>query len=141
MDPERDAIISAMDRLLAGKATRSSGSLTVVSLAAEAQVKRHVLTHRHLDLKQLFYDRVRSQAGMLPTEIALREEIATLKKRLADSRNETNATREKLEQYARVIRLITVELKALRSEKLAGVSVLDERRTARHTQPDRDHPS
>ncbi len=47
---ERKSIRAAIDRLLVGTPLRSDGALTVVSLAAEADVKRHVLTHRHTDL-------------------------------------------------------------------------------------------
>ncbi|WP_221359828.1 hypothetical protein, partial [Streptomyces beigongshangae] len=51
---ERDAIQAAMQRLLAGTPTHSTGALTVVQLAAEAGVKRWVLTHKHPDLRQEF---------------------------------------------------------------------------------------
>lgn len=49
---ERDAIKAAAARLLVGTPVRSTGALTVVALAEEADVKRHVLTHRHTDLKE-----------------------------------------------------------------------------------------
>jgi hypothetical protein len=48
---DRDAIRAAIDRLLAGTPLRSNGSLTIVALAGEANVKRHLLTHRHTDLR------------------------------------------------------------------------------------------
>ena len=35
--------------------------VTIVALAAEAGIKRHILTHRHTDLKEEFYARVRAQ--------------------------------------------------------------------------------
>jgi hypothetical protein len=41
--------------VLGGIPLRSDGKLTVNSLAAEAGVKRHVLTHKHTDLKDRFY--------------------------------------------------------------------------------------
>ena len=44
-----------IDRLLAGTPLRSNGSLTIVALADEAGVKRHLLTHRHTDLKDELY--------------------------------------------------------------------------------------
>lgn len=49
---ERDAIQAATRRLLAGTPTHSTGALTVLQLAAEAGVKRWVLTHKHPDLRQ-----------------------------------------------------------------------------------------
>ncbi len=63
---ERDLIRAAADRLLAGTPLRSDGALTVVSLATEADVKRHVLTHRHTDLKDEFYARVRAKGRSPP---------------------------------------------------------------------------
>ena len=65
---ERDQIHAAMDRLLAGTPLRSDGALTVVSLAVEANVKRHVLTHRHTDLKDEFYARVRARGHVPASE-------------------------------------------------------------------------
>jgi len=41
---ERDAIKAAMDRLLNGAPAASTGALSVLQLAAEAGVKRWVLT-------------------------------------------------------------------------------------------------
>jgi len=46
---QRQQIRDAMDRLLSGKPVRSDGALTVVALAEEADLKRHLLTHRHPD--------------------------------------------------------------------------------------------
>ena len=43
-DKERRVIRDAMDRLLAGTPIRSDGKLTIKSLAAEAGVKRWLLT-------------------------------------------------------------------------------------------------
>jgi hypothetical protein len=54
---ERAEIEAAMDRVLDGTSLRSDGKLTVVSLAVEAGVKRHVLTHKHTDLKDRCYAR------------------------------------------------------------------------------------
>jgi hypothetical protein len=51
---ERAEIEAATDRLLDGIPLRSDGNLTIVSLAAETGVKRHVLTHEHTDLKDRF---------------------------------------------------------------------------------------
>lgn len=69
---ERDQIRAAMTRLLEGTPARSDGALTGVALAAEAEVKRHVLTHRHTDLKDEFYARVRTQGHVPDSEVKLR---------------------------------------------------------------------
>ncbi len=57
---ERTRIPEAMNRLLTGQPTTSNGSLTVVALAAEASVHRMALMERHADLKNEFYERVRT---------------------------------------------------------------------------------
>jgi hypothetical protein len=59
-DPTREAVLAAMDRLLAGTPLRSSGRLSVSQLAIEAGIKRWHLTHQHLDLKELFAARVKA---------------------------------------------------------------------------------
>ncbi|MET8282968.1 hypothetical protein [Micromonospora sp. NPDC005174] len=69
-----------MNRLLAGQATVSNGSLTVVALAFEAGVSRMALVKRHCDLRAEFYARVRAEAHQIPeAEQRLRETAATLK--------------------------------------------------------------
>ena len=131
IEDERAAIAAAMERLLAGTPLYSSGNLTIVSLAEEARLKRHTLTHRHLDLKAQFYGRVKAQFGMLPIEISLRKEIATLTGTLKNARDEAAELRENIARYARVIRLLSVENDALINKKASNVSSIDERRAAR----------
>lgn len=78
---ERARIREAMDRLLTGHATVSNGSLTVVALAAEASVHRMALLKRHVDLKNEFFERVRTEAEQMPEpERKLRETVTKLKK-------------------------------------------------------------
>ncbi|WP_369192139.1 hypothetical protein [Streptomyces sp. R08] len=74
-DHARKNIRAAMDRLLAGTPLRSDGTLTVLTPAAEADVKRHVLTHRHTDLKDEFYTKVRTQGRVPDSERKLRAEL------------------------------------------------------------------
>ena len=74
---ERREIEAAMDRLLNGTPLRSDGKLTIMSLAAEAGVKRHVLTHKHTDLKDLFNARVRAQDSVPARETVLHEQNAS----------------------------------------------------------------
>jgi hypothetical protein len=63
---ERDEIETAMDRLLNGTPLRSDGKLTIVSLAAEAGVKRHALTHAHRPQRSL--QRPRQGAALGPRQ-------------------------------------------------------------------------
>ncbi|WP_420711101.1 hypothetical protein [Streptomyces sp. NRRL S-337] len=71
----------AIDRLFSGTDTRSNGSLTIVALAAEADVHRMALLKRHSDLKNEFYERVQNQTHQTPgVEKRLRETVVKLKK-------------------------------------------------------------
>lgn len=92
---ERARIRAAMDRLLAGAATASNGSLTVVALAAEAGVHRMALLRRHVDLKNYFYERVRTETRQVPeSEKRLRERVATLNETVARQRAEIEDLRQ-----------------------------------------------
>ena len=116
-DDVRRTIRDAMDRLLAGNPIRSDGKLTVKSLAAEAGVKRWVLTHQHTDLQQEFHDR-RDRQGEKPTikkdlidKIEeLKEQVSRYKVRVADLAEENN-------RLARVIQVLSIE-KLQMQEKL-----------------------
>ena len=66
-DAERAAITAAMQRLLDGTPKRSTGALSVVQLAVEADVKRWVLTHKHTDLADEFRSCVEA-SGPIPAE-------------------------------------------------------------------------
>ncbi|ARF57647.1 hypothetical protein [Streptomyces gilvosporeus] len=92
---ERTRIREAMDRLLAGQATASNGSLTVVALAAEAGVHRMALQKRHADLKNEFYERVRNETQQVPEpEKQLRATVAKLKKTISNQKAEIDELRE-----------------------------------------------
>ncbi|MFF9765124.1 hypothetical protein ACF1GT_00545 [Streptomyces sp. NPDC014636] len=91
---ERTFIREAMDRLLAGQATASNGSLTVAALAAEAGVHRMALYKRHADLKNEFDERIRTETKQVPeTEKQLRAAIAKLKKTIANQNTELKELR------------------------------------------------
>jgi hypothetical protein len=62
---ERDRILAATHRILNGTPEHSNGALTIVALAAEAQLPRNALTQRHPDLKNDFYGKVRTR-GQVP---------------------------------------------------------------------------
>jgi len=63
-DDDRRAITAAMQRLFGGTPLRSSDKLDIVSLAQEAGAKRNNLTHKHTDLKDLFYAQRRTRDGV-----------------------------------------------------------------------------
>ncbi|MCU7705098.1 hypothetical protein ACGILS_02395 [Streptomyces albidoflavus] len=86
---ERTRIREAMGRLLTGRATVSNGSLTIAALAIEADVHRMALMKRHADLKNEFYERVRTETQQVPeTEKRLRETVAKLRKTIANQKAE-----------------------------------------------------
>ena len=113
---ERAEIEAAMDRLLAGTPLRSDGKLTIVSLAAEADVRRYVLTHKHTDLKDRFYARVRAQDSVPASETALREQIANLRRKLDDMRGERDEYKQAAQTLARALNVLTFENDTLRGQ-------------------------
>jgi hypothetical protein len=113
---ERADIEAAMGRLLDGTPLRSDGKLTIVSLAIEAGVKRHVLTHRHIDLKSRFNARVKAQHAIPASEIALREENSELRRKLDDMRAERDEYKQAADALARALNVLTIESDRLRRE-------------------------
>ena len=113
---ERAEIQAAMGRLLDGTPLRSDGKLTIVSLAAEAGVKRHVLTHKHTDLKDLFYARIKAQQSVPAIEIALREQNAGLRRKLDDMRAERDEYKQAADALARALNVLTAENDKLRRQ-------------------------
>ncbi|MGW4272688.1 hypothetical protein ACWEGQ_10040 [Streptomyces seoulensis] len=111
---ERDAIRAATERLLAGTPTRSTGALTVVQLAAEAGVKRWVLTHKHPDLRHEF-ETARESVNGIPAAFqnlqAKAHDLETTNRRL---RQQNDDLTERNEIYAQVIHALTTELDELR---------------------------
>ena len=106
---ERQVIRDAMDRLLAGKPIRSSGALTVVALAEEANVKRHLLTHRHVDLRGEFYARVRSQGLVPQSEVKLREQIAKLEQSVKKLQGANAELKTEVALFARMNNVLAAE--------------------------------
>lgn len=106
---ERQVIRDAMDRLLTGKPIRSSGALNVVTLAAEAGVKRHFLTHKHTDLRDEFYDRVRNQGHVPQSEVALRQKLSDLEARIVRLRDDNSALAAEVALLRRMNNVLSVE--------------------------------
>ncbi|MFD6394183.1 hypothetical protein [Nocardia sp. NPDC060259] len=111
---ERDAINAAMDRLFAGTPLRSSGNLDIISLAQEAGLRRNKLTHKHTDLKDRFYAECRMRQGVTDREAKLHNEIAQLKGRVNELRNERDSYRTANEVFARALHALTIENDNLR---------------------------
>lgn len=115
-EDDRRAITAAMQRLFAGTPLRSSGRLDIVSLAQEAGIKRNKLTHKHTDLKDLFYAQRENRGGIPDNEVKLREQIATLEKSNQTLRDERDRYRLTSETFARALHVVTVENDNLRRD-------------------------
>ena len=115
--PERAAIQAAADRLLAGTPLRSTGKLTIVQLAAEANVKRWLLTHKHRDLAEQFQARVRA-AGSDPPPIAdLKAQISKLTEDNARLRADNAEHKAVTSYYAHIINELSAELDQVTAER------------------------
>ena len=121
-DKERRQIRDAMDRLLAGDPIRSDGKLTVKSLAAEASVKRWLLTHKHTDLQDEFRDRVRAQGATPAAIAALHEQIAELKEAQTRDRAALRAAVARAETHARETQVLALENEQLRQQASGAVA-------------------
>ncbi|MEV0933970.1 hypothetical protein [Streptomyces phaeochromogenes] len=107
---ERERINAAIDRLMAGAPTRSSGSLTVEALAAEADVHRMALYKRHFDLRELFNERVRNETKQMPaSERRLRKANTTLRQSLKEARASEAEARWITEQTILAAAVLTAE--------------------------------
>jgi chromosome segregation ATPase len=113
---ERERIRAAMDRILTGAPQHSSGALTVVALAHEAQVPRSALTQRHHDLRNEFYTKVKEHSGVSEDEERLRSTIATLRRTIANKNKELERIRQDVPALVRAVNQLTVENAKLREE-------------------------
>ncbi|MFJ9756660.1 hypothetical protein [Streptomyces sp. NPDC101149] len=126
---EIGAITDAMVRLFLGAPLRSDGQLTIKSLAEEAGLKRNKLTHKHTNLKDLFYGLVKSQQeppkGLSDGERAKAAKVAADLQRVREERDSLQAT---VQQLVRVVHVLEAE-----SERLAEANALLEKKLAAHT--------
>ncbi|NEE33809.1 hypothetical protein CH313_28845 [Streptomyces sp. TSRI0384-2] len=113
---ERARISAAMERILAGEPETSNGALTVVALAAEAGVPRNALTQRHVDLKNLFYEKVRALGETPDSERRLRSEVARLKRLRKDDAEEIRRLKSDNEALIGALHLAELESEELRQQ-------------------------
>ncbi|MGV9884852.1 hypothetical protein [Streptomyces sp. NPDC003006] len=113
---ERDRIRAAMQRILAGRPEHSSGALTIVALAIEAQVPRNALTQRHPDLRNEFNTHVKERGAVPDTEARLRAKIVQLKETLANKNEELARLREDVPALVRALNQLTAENETLRQQ-------------------------
>ncbi|MFB4262554.1 hypothetical protein [Nonomuraea sp. GTA35] len=113
---ERDRIRAAMDRILAGTPENSTGALTIVALAQEAEVPRNALTQRHSDLRNEFYEGVKARGAAPDVEVRLRETIKKLKKTIANKNKELAQIKEDVPALVRAVHQLTLENRELRKQ-------------------------
>ncbi|AGM31582.1 hypothetical protein MMAG44476_29256 [Mycolicibacterium mageritense DSM 44476 = CIP 104973] len=102
-DAERAAITAAMQRLLDGTPKRSTGALSVVQLAVEADVKRWVLTHKHTDLADEFRSCVEA-SGPIPAAYSnLEQQAREAQEDNQELRAQNTQLRAQVTAYARII--------------------------------------
>ncbi|MFI7087684.1 hypothetical protein ACIBUR_29320 [Streptomyces anulatus] len=116
---ERARIKAAIERILAEEPKNSNGALTIVALAIEAGVPRNALTQRHVDLKNLFYEKVRALGETPDSERRLRREVARLKRLRKDDAEEIRQLKEDNEALIGALHLAQLENEELR-QQLAG---------------------
>ena len=105
---ERARIRAATERLLAGQPVASDGALTVVALAAEAGVDRMALIKRHADLKNEFYERVRTDTQQVTDEERqLRQTVAKLRRTIASQREEIRDLRHQVTRLTLAAAVLT----------------------------------
>lgn len=126
----RTAIRDAMDRLIAGEPLHSDGNLTIKSLAAEAQVKRWVLTHKYTDLQDEFRARI-AKTGQVPEQLKRQIEKNQLLKQTAVKHvAEIRAGKATIARLERVIQVVSLENDSLRKDQSDNNLA-----TVRHLQP------
>ncbi len=106
---ERNRIRAAVERILTGVPEHSNGSLTIVALAAEAQVPRNALTQRHLDLKNDFYAQVRARGQTPDSEKRLRQQIRRLRELRAADAEEITQLKADVEALVGALHQVTME--------------------------------
>lgn len=102
------AIIDATVRLLIGAPLHSDGKLTMVSLAAEAGLRRNKLTHKHTGLKDLFYALFKARAPEVESDTA-RARTAKQQQDLARVRAERDDLRTQTQLLARIVHILEIE--------------------------------
>lgn len=113
---ERERIQAAMERILVGTPQHSNGALTIVALAQEAEVPRNALTQRHLDLTNLFYDKVRARGATPDSEKRLRRQVTKLKELRAEDAKELKQLRADVENLVGALHQAQMENRQLRQQ-------------------------
>ncbi len=126
-DPQRIAILDAADRLLTGTPQRSTGNLSVVQLAIEADLKYWLIAQKHTDLRDHF-QRLAAAARCQPGTSSAYAELQT---KYRDLRQHCAGLEALLQTYATVINELAYENQALREQQSGATITLLRPRTYR----------
>ncbi|WP_212747198.1 hypothetical protein [Streptomyces montanus] len=134
------AITDAMVRLLIGAPLHSDGKLTIVSLAAEAGLRRNKLTHKHTGLKDLFYALVKARDPLPEVESETAQARAAKQQQdLARVHAERDDLRTQLQLMARIVQVLEIENHRLKEtnrnlrDQLAGHTAVPDLTRRRRT--------
>ncbi len=117
-DAQRRSLLDAADRLLAGAPRHSTGRLSVVQLAIEAEVKYWVVAQKHTDLRDHF-QKLASEAGSTLSESPPADAHSQLLRVYDELRQHCQGLEQLLGLYATAINELTLENQQLR-EALAN---------------------
>jgi hypothetical protein len=109
-------LLAAMVRILSGRPTRAQpGDLTITAVAVESGLKRHYLTHKHTELKELFYQLRDHHDNPVKHDAAeLKSQIDDLNRRLSDANSDRRKWKSTAETFARAIQVLTLEIDQLK---------------------------
>lgn len=116
-------ILAAMVRVLAGRpSTAAPGDMTITAVAVEADVKRHFLTHKHTELKDLFYDlRDNANNPVVAQQALAQAKRNELEDKLSEARDEIRKWKSTANTFARAIHALTIENDALKNPASSSV--------------------
>jgi hypothetical protein len=115
-DPQRIAVLAAADRLLAGTPKHSTGNLSIVQLAVEANVKYWVVAQKHTDLRDHF------QRLAVPARKAAaafhdsQDPLTVLQKDHAALKAHCEGLEQLLQTYATVINELSIQNESLQAQ-------------------------
>lgn len=116
-DPQRLAILAAADRLLAGIPRRSTGSLSVVQLAVEADLKYWIIAQKHTDLR-IHFQRLAAASVRTAASASSPEEELEVKYR--QLRQHCAGLEKLLHTYATIINELSRDNQILRDRNAQG---------------------
>ncbi|MFJ1753315.1 hypothetical protein [Kitasatospora sp. NPDC088134] len=128
-EPPQDLCVklrAAADRLIAGTPLHSSGKLTILDLAQEAQIKRWVLTHKYpATLMAKYQAEFKALQQKSEPVKAAEDKLAKVTEELAETRKENRKLRDLVLTYAVMIDQLAVERAQAVNERDQAIAARD----------------